>query len=422
MIKFLLKGILRDRSRSLLPIIIVTMGAFLAVIMYTFMEGGIGGMIETSARFNTGHVRIMTNAYYKIQDQVPNDLALIEVSPLLEKLQTTYPDFRWMTRIQFGGLLDVPDENGETLKQGPVVGTAIDFSSNVGSEIMKIKQGLVSGALPTKPFEILISEQFANKLGLKIGDSVTLLTSTINGSMAFANFIVSGFLSFGINAMDRGTIIADIKDIQSVLDMPDGASDVLGFASNMIYDDKKMVETAKKFNVTFGNAEDEFAPIMLSLGEQDGLDEMLGYADAAGSIIVGLFVFAMAIVLWNSGLMGNLRRYGEIGIRLAMGEPKGFIYRAMILESCMIGIIGSIIGTIIGLFCAYLLEIYGLDYGALMQSSTMMMENVMRAKVTPFAFVIGFLPGVFAPALGAIFAGIGIYKRQTASLFKELEV
>ena len=44
------------------------------------------------------------------------------------------------------------------------------------------------------------------------------------------------------------------------------------------------------------------------------------------------------------------------------------------------------------------------------------------AKVTPPAYVIGFIPGLMANVLGASIAGIGIYRRKTAQLMKELEV
>ena len=57
----------------------------------------------------------------------------------------------------------------------------------------------------------------------------------------------------------------------------------------------------------------------------------------------------------------------------------------------------------------------------MMQKSTVMVSSVIRAQVTPTSFYIGFLPGLFASVLGTLFAGIGIYKRQTSQLFKELE-
>jgi putative ABC transport system permease protein len=50
-----------------------------------------------------------------------------------------------------------------------------------------------------------------------------------------------------------------------------------------------------------------------------------------------------------------------------------------------------------------------------------MLNNVIRTEITPVAFVIGFIPGLIANVVGAAIAGIGIYKRQTASLMKELE-
>jgi putative ABC transport system permease protein len=51
----------------------------------------------------------------------------------------------------------------------------------------------------------------------------------------------------------------------------------------------------------------------------------------------------------------------------------------------------------------------------------MMMSNVIRARITSFTYIIGFLPGLLATLLGTAISGIGIYKRQTAQLFKELE-
>jgi putative ABC transport system permease protein len=57
----------------------------------------------------------------------------------------------------------------------------------------------------------------------------------------------------------------------------------------------------------------------------------------------------------------------------------------------------------------------------MMKNSTMMLTDVIRARVEPLTFIIGFLPGMLATVLGSAISGIGIYKRQTSQLFKELE-
>jgi putative ABC transport system permease protein len=137
--------------------------------------------------------------------------------------------------------------------------------------------------------------------------------------------------------------------------------------------------------------------------------------------IVVIFTLMMSIVLWNAGLIGSLRRYGEIGLRLAFGEDQGRLYRTMIAESLAIGLVGSAVGTLLGLVPAYWLQSRGFDVAQFMPNSSLMLSNVIRAHITATTFVIGFLPGVLATAIGTAISGAGVYKRQTASLMKELE-
>ena len=153
----------------------------------------------------------------------------------------------------------------------------------------------------------------------------------------------------------------------------------------------------------------------------NGMDFMIAYAENAQFIIILIFVFAMSIVLWNAGLLGGLRRYGEFGLRLAIGENKHEIYRSLIGEAVLVGLVGSVIGVSFGLFFAFLMQKYGIDAGDMIQDSTMIMPTVFRAQINTTTYYIGFIPGVLSTVIGAMLAGIGIYKRQTANLFKELQ-
>ena len=79
MTKFLLKGLIRDRHRSLFPVIIVTTGVMISVLMYCFMLGMIDETVRSNARLDTGHVKIMTRGYNEISSQFPNDLAIMNI-------------------------------------------------------------------------------------------------------------------------------------------------------------------------------------------------------------------------------------------------------------------------------------------------------------------------------------------------------
>jgi putative ABC transport system permease protein len=287
-------------------------------------------------------------------------------------------------------------------------------------ERLNLEKAIVRGRLPEVPEEILLSEDFATKLEVEPGDAVTLITTTMFGAMSITNFNVSGTVKFGAAALDRGGMVADINSIRMALDMQEASGEILGYLPSGDYDDLIANSMSAAYNEKYSNEEDEFSPVMLSLREQGTMTMMLDIMGYFKSVIIGIFMMAMAIVLWNSGLLGGLRRYGEMGLRIAIGEEKRHIYRSLITESLFIGIAGSVVGTAFGLLFAALLT-KGIDIGGMMQGSNMMMQGVMKAHITPDAYYIGFIPGVFATALGTALAGIGIFKRKTAQLFKELQ-
>lgn len=423
MIKFLFKGLIRDRSRSLFPVLVVIAGVMLTVFFYNWMNGTLSDMIWSNAKFDTGHVKIMSRAYAEDSDQIPNDLAYVGIKSLLKNLNRDYPDLSWTPRIRFGGLLDIPDEHGETRNQGPIVGMAFDLfsESSIEHDILNLENALVMGRLPEKPGEILISDEFFQRLNIQLGETATLISSTMYGSTATANFTVVGTIRFGLSAMDRGAMLADISDIQIALNMEDASGEILGFFNDLLYRNEKAEEIVTLFNTKYQESEDEFSPVMKTLRDQSGLAELLNWYSSVTGIMLFIFIPAMSIVLWNAGLIGSLRRYGEIGVRLAMGEDKGHIYRSMLAESLMIGLIGSVLGTAIGLAISYYLQVKGINIASMMKNSSMLMSNVMRAQITPTSFVIGFIPGLIATFLGTCISGIGIYKRQTSQLSKELE-
>jgi putative ABC transport system permease protein len=420
-----LKGVLRDRSRSLFPFLTVAIGVMLTVFLFSYIKGAESNFVESSARFSTGHVKIMSRAYAAEADQIPNDLAYIGVESLLRELRQEFPEMIWTPRIQFGGLLDIPDEKGETRSQGPVAGLAVDLFGSESPEhlILHIEKALVSGHLPRKQGEILVSADLANTLEVRPGDTATLISSTMYGSMAMANFTVAGTIRFGVTAMDRGAVLADVRDIQQALDMEDAAGEILGFSKDFIYRDAAAEEVAYRFNSRHkgDGQDDEFLPFMVTLKNQSGLADLLAMMGTFSSVVILVFVAAMSIVLWNAGLMGSLRRYGEIGVRLAMGESKSHLYRSLIAESMMIALFGTIAGTALGLSIAYYIQVHGIDISSFMKSSSLMMTDVLRAQVTPVSFVIGFMPGLGATFLGTSISGIGIYRRKTSTLMKELE-
>ena len=421
MFRFLLKGIYRDRSRSIFPVIVCAAGVFMVFFGSCFLEGTMENFISANANLSTGHVKVVSYAYGQEKGSASLELAMELEEGFLDKLNTEYPQFRWTKRTNFGGLLDIPDEKGETRAQSPASCLAIDLISpnSVEAKELNLEKALQEGRLPKEKNEILLSANLAKRLGAKLGERVTILTSTVDGATTAGNFIIVGFIRLGIPMLDRSTAIVDVAGADYLLDMEDYASEIYGLAHNGF--DRGLIEkTAKKFNGQV-KSRDQYRPYMLTMMQQNNTEAMLSKMNLAISFVSFLFVFLMTLVLWNAGLISGIRRFSEVGVRLAIGERRRHIILSMLFESIITGVIGTILGILLALPLVYYVQEVGIDYSHSFKDFSMMMSGVMRTKITTKSFVNACVPGVLASFLGMLMASWAIYQRKTASLFKELE-
>ena len=483
MIRFLAKGLVRDRSRSLFPLLAIIITVTLVIFGIGFMEGATNNFLQSTAVISSGHVKVVTKAYKKESTQLPNDLALFDTKNIIQTLSDMYPDYFWTPRITFGGLLDVPDENGETKEQAPVFALGIDFFSEKSRqvEIWELEKCLISGRLPKDRDDALVSTKLAKQLGIGSSSSITLIGSTMDNAFTTYNFNVVGTFNLYKGQTDRQMMLVDISGARQALDMEDAASEILGYHNSLYYHDEEAATIRKHFNITYSDSiaqilrneeskdilsymngwneintieksklpqqrsnalfdnqmydnseewgelsvEDPsiYTPTMVALRDGSQLGTMVDFSNVAMGVMAGIFLVIVMIVLWNMGLMNGLRRYGEIGLRLAIGESKGQVYRSMVNEAVLIGFVGTLIGTIFGISLTYYVQEFGIDYSEAVNqiSGTMVVPNVFYAKVTPELYYIGFIPGVLATVLGTMLAGLAIYKREMSQLFKELE-
>lgn len=483
MIKFLAKGLIRDRSRSLFPLLTIIITVTLVIFGIGFMEGAMNNFLQSTAVISSGHVKVVTKAYEKESSQLPNDLALFETNKIIQNLSDLYPNYFWTPRITFGGLLDAPNEDGETKEQGPVFGIGIDFHSKTSRqiEIWELEKYLLHGNLPKNTNDALISTKLAKQLSVNVGSTVTLISTTMDNAFTTYNFEITGIFNLNKGQVDRQMMLVDISGARQALGMEGAASEILGYHQSLYYNDNEATSMRNDFNLTisdsitkvlrdeasydalsymngwnmisdiekrklprqrtdalsdnqmYDNNEDwedlsvedpaVYAPTMIALRDASQLASMVDFSNVAMGVMAGIFLVIVTIVLWNMGLMNGLRRYGEFGLRLAIGESKSQVYRSMIIEALLIGFVGTLLGTILGVSLTYYVQENGIDYSEAINqmSSDMVLPNVFYAKVTSELYYIGFIPGVLATVLGAMLAGFAIYRREMSQLFKELE-
>lgn len=431
MIGFLFRGLLRDKSRFLFPFTVVAIGVALVVCLVGFMEGVFMGMIDMTANLDSGHLRLVNKSFHDEEHLRPLDRSLANQNETHAWLvKHSAPEVDWSPRIRWGAILDVPDEQGETRSQTPVVGMAIDLKAPDSKEIerLRLKSSLVEGALPKGSNEMLMGIQLAEVLEISVGQSVTLMGQSFDGGMVADNYKVSGLVRFGLTAMDKKMVLIDLVDAQNTFYMEDMVTDWLGyFPPSSNFERYEAVKESMKAGIKNWMqsppkdwAKDDL-PIVLSIRDQQNIGAIMDKFMVIKGFVVGIFTFLMSLVLWNAGILSGIHRYGEMGLRLAFGEPHWKLISTLAIEGLWVGILGSMAGSLIGGSFAWTLQEVGLNMGDTFAQSGLMINDVVRARVTVGGFVQGIVPGILASVAGTLFASIAIFKRSEANLFRELE-
>lgn len=432
MMRWILQGIVRDKSRSLFPFLIVTVGVALMVGLLGFMDGIFMGMLDMSAKLDTGHLRVVNKPFYDEEHLIPLDRALAGQAETRKWLEAHGdPGIEWAPRIRWGALMDVPDAEGNTKSQTPITGMAVRLLDPASPERQRLdlEASVIAGRVPEKPGEMLMGHLLAKSLKLKLGDTVTLLGQTFDGGLATDNYTVSGLIRFGVMAMDKKMVLIDLDDAQHTFYMDNMVTDWLGFVpASVPYDRYEDMKQAIQSHLPdlLKDPPPQWAgddrPIVLTILDQRNIGEIARKFELIRGVIVLIFTFLMVLVLWNAGLLNGIHRYGEMGLRLAMGETHRHLVASLTLEAFAVGVIGSIAGCVVGGLVVFYLQEVGVDMGDALSKSGLMLNDVARGRLTVEGFVRGIVPGMTASVAGSLFASLAIFQRSEANLFRELEV
>ena len=136
MIRWVLQGIFRDKSRSLFPFLVVTVGVTLMVSLFGFMEGVLMGMLDMTANLDTGQLRFVNKPFFEEEYLNPMDRSLAAQQETLAWLhKNSRSNMVWAPRIRWRAIMDIPDEKGETISQTPITGMAVDLFSSESNHI-----------------------------------------------------------------------------------------------------------------------------------------------------------------------------------------------------------------------------------------------------------------------------------------------
>jgi putative ABC transport system permease protein len=241
------------------------------------------------------------------------------------RLQNTYP------RMQLSGLIT------NNIRTVPVMAEGID--PEVENSFFYEMEYITGHALDPKASDgVILGKGVADALGVKVGDRVTLLAYTLQGSLNASDLIVTGTFSGGVQQFDESYIRLPLKTAQDLLQ----TEGVTTISVGLLNSDFTQADLLKINSIL---------PADLEARSFDVIDNVY-YGNAmrwlkAQFFFIRMIIFMIVILgILNTVNITIHERTSEIGTLRAMGFSKHFIKWQFLREYAFLGLAGAILGLI----------------------------------------------------------------------------
>ena len=337
----------RNRRRSALSALALAIGVALLLFISAFFQGEMRGSMESTLRLESGHLQVRSVDYdpdklsVAWEYLVENPEQIAAQIEALDSVQIATP------RLVASGIVSVRDESSGVQIMG------IDPASDANDIYRK---GLIDGEFLTADDRegILIGSPLAENMGLKVGDSFTLLVNTANGNVDEQKFTVRGVFSTGATTYDKGIVFLPLAKAQAF----SGADNHASYIFVMLYDKEQADTVAAQIT----------GPKYQAKTWKEMNDLLVLLDDFAGAYIsmINLIVLGVtATVIVNTLLMSVFERTREIGILTAIGMKGRQVMSLFLVEAFLLAVGGVAIGLLAGWgISAYFAEV-GIYFGDL---------------------------------------------------------
>ena len=377
------RNISRNRRRSLLCIIAIAVAAMTIVMLFSLLAGMKADLAWNVQSFFTGQVRVRHSEYDEKEMLNPLHLRLETWRSLLERIDGLDEETIAAPRIPFPAFLEPPTVSNPDSLNVTAMGVGVDFGREM--EFQRLGSYIREGRAPRAgEFEILLGASLAGKLDKGVGDSVTLMTTTMRRGPNAATFTVSGIAAFNVAAMNESYFYIPLDRAQHILKMGDSVTEIL-----VKFEEKLSDRRAKELISGIIRPEDN--AVARDWYELNLMVRWIEIADISYNFMALIFFVLAGTVIANSIMMIIYERMREIGTIGALGMEGSEIVRLFFLEAFYMGLIGTAAGVIVGIALTSILGVTGIDLSSGMQGVDFDISSIiyprLNLKSTLFVFV-----------------------------------
>lgn len=337
----------RNRRRSVLSALALSIGLALMLFIASFYEGEMRSSMESTLRLDSGHIQIRSIDYDPDKLSVAWEYLIENPEQVAGQVEALGQVQVATPRLIASGIVSVGDESSGVQIMG------VDPTSSANQPY---EDGMQSGNFPAADDRegILIGQPLAENLSLKVGDQLNLLVNTSNGTVDEQLFTVRGIFNTGVTTYDKSIVLLPLTKAQAFSGAESRASYIFVLLKDREQTDA--VATALQSPNYTVKTWTELNEILVLMEDFSN-----AYLFILNLIVMGV----TATVIVNTLVMSVFERTREIGILTAIGMKGRQIIGLFLAEASMLAAGGLVFGLLLGWGLAAYFGQVGIYFGDL---------------------------------------------------------
>lgn len=349
------RNLWRNRRRTVLTLVSIAFGGFLAVIFTAMQDRSFADFIDTAARLAGGHVTLQHPEYLDtptLNLTVAHTEQLRQMALRLDDVERAVPRITGQVmlataRNSYAAFLIAYDPTLED------------------EETLSFDESLVEG----EPFAtsrgkgVILGQQLAQNLDLALGKKVVYTLVDREGQIVAGLARVSGIVATGAPSLDSTLCLLPIDTLRGVLGYDPEESTLVGLS---LEDSRHAADVAQRLARKLG-------PNTTALTWEETQPQLAGFIAmkiGAGRIMEFIIMILVAAGIFNTLFVSVMERLRELGIMMAIGFTPGQLFRLVMWESFWLGVVGLLAGTIVTIGPYVYLARTGIDASAMTGGKT----------------------------------------------------
>lgn len=330
MLKMALRQIRAYKQRTIITILLTLAATFMFVFLNGFAHGSRMIMIEAGVKLYPGFIKVINREF----DDTPSFENLIfDMEDTLKKVKAAKGVEEATARFETFALYSTDEET--------IAGMFSAIQPESEAKISKLKESLIEGEYLNSDDTnaLYIGNEFASRLNVKVGDTISFISTGADYSFAADNIVIKGIFKTGLFSFNNSAAFMNKAYFDKVMASENIATSIV--IKPVSEDDDEILAITQNIQ---DNLSDEFWAqsyfvTMKELIDAMKIDEIFGYFQLGIFFVVIFFVIAIYNYL---NIYGRIR---EFGILKSIGTTPAQITKMLFLEILILGSIGIGIGS-----------------------------------------------------------------------------